>query len=52
MQIFLIVFCILVAINGNAICGSDNIQKELTIRSVEGNSKFSDQPFRVNLTCK
>ncbi|XP_055324451.1 uncharacterized protein LOC129579016 isoform X1 [Sitodiplosis mosellana] len=50
MQIFLKVFCILVAINGNGICGSDNVQKELTIRSIEGNSKSSDQPFRVNLT--
>lgn len=48
------VFCLIIFIDSNKIIAHDNVQKDLTIRSIDSNSKSNsnDQPFRVNLTCK
>lgn len=46
------VFCLIIFIDSNRIIAHDNVQKDLTIRSIDSNSKTNDQPFRVNLTCK
>lgn len=52
MQFSIKVFFILVFISGNGLIAHDNQQKNLSVRSIDSNSKLNDQPLRVNLTCK
>lgn len=59
MQMLAGVICISLAIHSNfilrsVVSASENGQKEkeLSTRSIDGNSKSSDQPLRVNLSCK
>lgn len=52
MQYFYKVFCLLIFIGGNGMVAHDSQQKDLTIRSIDSNTKSNDQPLRVNLTCK
>lgn len=59
MQMLVGVLCISIAIHSNfilasVIAASENGQKEkeLSTRSIDGNAKSSDQPLRVNLSCK
>lgn len=52
MQILFKVVCISIAISCNGIFAGDDEPKEISVRSIDSNSKSSDQPFRVNLSCK